>query len=134
MKAVLNKWVIGKMQSKKWSMRELGRRTGIDHGHISRVLSDKQEAGLDFYLTIAQAFDAVSEMLRTAGVLPSVTNDDEMTFSELLTIVKKLTPDEREEVVRYAFYRLWTQGGGSVANEENDAASDGEITKAQGPA
>lgn len=105
MKDELNQWVIAKLNSHNMSMRELGRRSGIDQSNISKILSGKQDASLDFYLKIAQVFDDVIDMLVTSGILSPV-DEDQLSMSEIYQIVQKLTPDERKEVLEYALWRL----------------------------
>lgn len=121
---MLNRWITDKLNSHNMSMRELGRKSGIDQGHISKVLSGKQEASFDFYLKVAQVFDAVVDMLITAGVL-SPADEAQLTMSEIYQIVKKLTPSERQEVLDYALWRLQK----SEANDNPDC--DDIAAKAQ---
>jgi len=94
---------------------------GLDHAHISRVLADKQEATLDFYLAIAKALDAIPEMLRAAGILPK-HEENNLTFTELYELGKRLSPAERKELLDYADYLLQKQrrSGGGESTEESD--------------
>lgn len=101
---MLNQWVIDQLNDRKMSMRELGRLTGIDHSAISKVIAGKREASLDFYIKVAQAFDAVLEMLRVAGIVP-IGDTEELSLAEWLEIGKQLTPDERLKVMEYAIYQ-----------------------------
>ena len=104
-KNAVNEWIVRKMDSQKLSMRELGRLTGMQHSYISRILSGKQEAALDFYVKIASVFNAVPEMLQVAGVLPSDKDiGDDLSLWEIVKAVKALDPAERQELERYLDY------------------------------
>lgn len=129
MSEILNNWVNEKLKVYNLSMRELARKIGSTHSQVSRILNNKQQAKLDFYLAVAQVFDAIPEMLRVAGLWPTTTPDDQLTFAELLDTVKKLNPEDRQEVLEYAFYRLWKQRD-NAANDENRPANNGETAKA----
>jgi transcriptional regulator with XRE-family HTH domain len=104
MKEMLNQWIIDKLNAHNMSMRELGRRANVPQSNLSKILSGKQEASLDVYIRIAQAFDAVLEMLRVAEIVP-IGETEELSLSEWMEIGKQLTPDERLEVMEYALYR-----------------------------
>jgi transcriptional regulator with XRE-family HTH domain len=107
METDLNKWVIEKLRLHNWSMRKLGQVIGVHHSQISRVLSGKQSAKIDFYLAIANAFDAVPELLKAAGLFEGGIGSEELTFAQLLAIIKQLPSADQEEILEYALYRLW---------------------------
>lgn len=123
MKDMLNKWVIKELKDRNLSMRKLGKMAGLDQAHISRVLADKQEATLDFYLAIAKALDAIPEMLRAAGIL-SKHEEEQLTFSELVEAGRRLSPEQRKELLDYADYLL----------QKKPKSNGGESTAANDPA
>ena len=104
-KEAVNAWVIEKMSARDMSMRELGRLAGVNHSEISRVLSGKQVASLDFYVKIAHVFNSVVEMLQVAGVLAGPADiGEDLSMWEILKAVKGLTPQERQDVEKYLDY------------------------------
>jgi|WetSurMetagenome_2_1015567.scaffolds.fasta_scaffold190987_3 transcriptional regulator with XRE-family HTH domain len=126
----LIEWINQKLNENNLSIRKLAEKMGISDSNLSKILSGKVDPGVKFYIKLAEAFnEPASRVFRLAGILPSISDDDQMTFSELLSIVKKLTPQEREEVLRYASYHLWRRGDTSTS-EETGPANGGEAAKA----
>jgi plasmid maintenance system antidote protein VapI len=83
----------------------------MQHSYISRILSGKQEAALDFYVKIARVFDAVPEMLQVAGVLASEKDiGEDVSLWEIVKMVKALDPEERQELERYLDYLSQRRG------------------------
>lgn len=101
----LNQWVIDKLNASNWSISKLGREAGLDQSNISKVLSGKRKPALDFYLKIAQAFDAVPEMLRAAGIL-SQADEDDITFGELYRAIKSLSREDRQHLNDYVDFLI----------------------------
>lgn len=102
----LNEWVIKKMDAQNLSMRKLGETIGVGHGYISRVLNGKQNAGLEFYLKIARAFDAVPEFLREAEILPEISADAGLTYSQISGVVDQLDEEGRKALLDYSDFLL----------------------------
>lgn len=93
----MNEWVVDKMNAHKMSMSELARQSGMHHSNISKILSGKQKAGLEFYIEVARVFDAVPELLQVAGVVTKQEGLD-MSLWELFKLVKSLSPEEQQEI------------------------------------
>jgi transcriptional regulator with XRE-family HTH domain len=96
----LNQWVVDQLNTNNMSMRELSRRSGINHSEISKILSGKQKAAFDFYIKVAQVFDDMQKMLVTAGILSQV-EEDELTFWELYRAIKSLSREDRQHLNDY---------------------------------
>lgn len=62
-------WTNENLTNTGWSVTELSKRSGLNQSYISKVLNGHRNARLDFWIAIAQAFDAVPEMLEVAGIL-----------------------------------------------------------------
>ena len=120
----LNDWVVKKMNSRGWSMRELARQIDADHSYISKVLSGKQEAKIDFYFRIAQAFDAVPEMMEMADIMPT---EDALRGSllELFKAVMKLDVDQQKHFIEYGRFLVQQDKQQNEAAGNNDLATDG---------
>ncbi len=64
-------WLTGEVARRGWSLRELGRRSGLSGAVISEVARGKQCPGLRFCVQVAGAFGLPPEsVLRRAGLLP----------------------------------------------------------------
>lgn len=103
----LNEWIRRMLQEKGWSMRELGRRSGLSGSFISRVLDQKNEPGDKFYRGIAKAFDLTAdavERLDRDGVQPESIDDAPITLREAWEIMSKLNLRQQWELLRYARY------------------------------
>jgi len=96
----------------------------MQHSNISKVLSGKQNAGLDFYVTIAGVFDAVPEMLQVAGVLPTEAGM-KGSFLQLFKAVLMLTPEKQREAENYLRYLVEQdkQQQSQPAGDNNDLAA-----------
>ncbi len=105
----LNRWVVAQLNANNMSMRELGRRAGIHQSEISKTLSGKQKAALDFYVKIAQLFDAVPKMMIEAEILSPV-GEEEVIFMELIGVIKGLSLEERRHLLDYINFHAEQQG------------------------
>lgn len=101
-------WVNEQLKIKGWSMRELARRANISPATVSKVLSNKQNPGNDFYLGVARAFGVTLESverLELNGTVP-ISRLNEQKFRELMELAQSLTDEDLADVVDYATYRL----------------------------
>lgn len=107
MSTYLSRWLADELNRRGWSQRELSRRANISQAQISKVLSG-EEPGQLFYIAVSKALGytpASIERLNEDGTSP--TAYVEMSFDELHEVVQQLSPEDRAEVLEYAFYRLW---------------------------
>lgn len=84
-------WLVGQLNIKNWSHRELGRQAGVSGAAVSRVISGEQNPGFDFCMAVAKAFGEQPEkILRLAGLLPpepaQAQNED-----QLLDVFRRLS-------------------------------------------
>lgn len=107
----LSSLITTELEERGWSMRELGRRAGVSHAHISNVVSGSAKPGADFCLAIARAFRLPPErMLRLGGFLPPLLGPEtDPALNELLEITRQLSPEGRQEVLNYALWRYRRQ-------------------------
>lgn len=95
-------WLSNELEQRGWSYRELARRMELDQSRLSRVLSGKRKATVDFYKKVAEALgEAPETVLREAGILAS---EDDPVFKEAVDMLRNLTPEQRQEAVRYIRY------------------------------
>jgi transcriptional regulator with XRE-family HTH domain len=70
----LPNWLNRELQKRGWSMRELGRRSGVSQAQISNVINGIARPSADFCIKVAKAFRLPPEtVLRRAGILPALT-------------------------------------------------------------
>lgn len=100
---MLEDWLAKELKDRGWTHNELARRAGVSQSSISNVLAGKKKAGAELCIKVAQALEEPPEkVLRLAGVLPQVLEDKEL--AELLDMLRNMTPDQRNEMLRYAKY------------------------------
>ncbi len=106
------------------SIRELARRAEVNPSAVSKVLNGKRDATVDFYVKLAEVFDAVPEMLQVAGVLPTAEGM-KGSFLQLFKGVLALTPEKQEEAQNYLRYLVEQdrQQQSLPGNENNDPAN-----------
>ncbi len=119
----LNRWIEEKITASGLSLRELGRRSGIDQSGISKVLNGQRDGGLEFYVKIAQVFNAVPEMLQVAGIVGDETGAD-LSLLELFRIIRRLSPEQQREVETFVDYLL-SKPGKATDDKTSPAAGNG---------
>lgn len=94
-------WLSRELDRRSWSHNELARRTGISQAQVSSVLKGQRTVTCTFCIQIATALDETPEhVLRLAGILPKLFGDDS-TLQELTDAARTLTPEQRQEVLRF---------------------------------
>ena len=79
-------WILRELQERGWSQAELARRSGISAAGVSQILSEQRLPTPDFCIAIARALRIPPEdVLRRAGILPAVPNDDALAAAAGLT-------------------------------------------------
>ena len=107
-------WLLEELNRRDWSLAELARRGKIDGGNLSRVVNKYRNPGPEMCRGLAKALGYSEEyVFRKAGLLSPetpVTKEEieKLSLRELIKAFEGLTPDEREDVVDYAFWR-WEQ-------------------------
>jgi transcriptional regulator with XRE-family HTH domain len=104
-------WLTAEMRQRGWNNSELARQAHLVPSTVSMVLNGHNRPGLDFCVSIAQALQHPPEtVLRRAGLLPPLPGPEEdMRLRDILEILQRLTPQEREAVLEYATWRLQKQ-------------------------
>lgn len=95
-------WLSSELKQRGWSYRELARRMELEQSRLSRVLSGRRKATVDFYKKVADVLgEAPEKVLRLAGILSS---EDDPVFKEAVDMLRNLTPQQRQEALRYIRY------------------------------
>lgn len=111
-----NEYVSGEIKKRGWSMREVSRRAGLSHTTVTEVLNDNREPSWEFCAAIAKPLEVSPvRLFRMAGLLPDGDNE-EMTLDELIQIMNRLTRQERENVLKFAWFLIRDRG----ANYDTD--------------
>lgn len=96
-------WVNEEVHNRGWTQNELARRAHVSSGHLSLVVTERQNPGWDFCAKVAQALGKPPEYaLRLAGLLPSPSQDEGPTVQELREIVRRLPLEEQKDLLWYA--------------------------------
>jgi transcriptional regulator with XRE-family HTH domain len=108
MKNDFGKWLEQEMEKREWNASILARKSGIDAGNLSRVITGVRNAGPDMCQAIAKGLGyPVDTVYRQAGLLPQAANGEEM--AQLEEIARNLSPEERRELLEYALWRYRRQ-------------------------
>ena len=104
-----SQWLQAELNTRGWRPIDLSKRSKIDSGLLSRLLSDERKPGLDTCKAIAYAFGMRdAEVLRIAGLIDDVPNDDvvrlaeeDTTIAESYRIMKSMNRVERYQALQY---------------------------------
>lgn len=116
-------WILEELDKRGWQPADLARKAGLSTGSLSNILNGNRKPGPSVCVAIAQALDEPPELVfRKARLLPPLIGPEEsQTFDEILDFMKRLTEDEREEVLDYAKRRYERQqrkrGGGDIPTQ-----------------
>jgi len=101
----LSFWIEQELVERGWSAREFGRRIGVSHTHAARIVNGEVIPSLKLCNEIGRVLDVTpEEVLRRAGLLPEIPGE-ELTFRQILDIVKRMTVAERRDVLAYILFR-----------------------------
>jgi transcriptional regulator with XRE-family HTH domain len=97
-------WVKDEIDKRGWQQSDLARRAGIKQGTLSRILGETRGAGPDVCNAIAEALGIDYVIVhRRAGLIPPGPDPESAPgFWEAWSVIKTLTPEQRERVIRYA--------------------------------
>ncbi len=97
-------WLTKEMEDRGWNNSELARRAGLVPSAISQVIAGNRGTGPEFCRSVARALGLPPEtVFRRAGLLPGLAGPEEdVTFGELLDVVRNLSVEERVMVLELA--------------------------------
>jgi transcriptional regulator with XRE-family HTH domain len=97
-------WLSKEMEDRGWNNSELARRAGLVPSAVSQVIAGNRGTGPEFCRSVARAFNLPAELVfRKAGLLPPLPGpEDDITFGELLDVVRNLSVEERVLVLEFA--------------------------------
>ena len=95
-------WLIGELNTRGWSQRELARRADLTSTTVSDVVNGKRKPTYEFCAAIAKPLGKrPEELFRLAGLLPQRRPDDEVTFQDFVELGLELSHEERTRVMEY---------------------------------
>lgn len=101
-------WLQEELKKRGWAQVELSRRTGLTRAAISSLVSGRNNPSASSCVAIAKAFDLPAEtVLKAADLLPETPAEmEDPTLGELIDLMKRMTPEQREEILDYALWRF----------------------------
>jgi transcriptional regulator with XRE-family HTH domain len=119
-------WLNSELSHLGWNNNDLAQRANVTPSAISMVLSGQRQPGVDFCKGLARALKMPAvEVFRKAGLLPPAAPDPEEdpSFSELLSYMRRLSAEDRRDVLNYALFRYRQSLASREANSENEQAN-----------
>lgn len=103
-------WLTKELDKRKMSQAELARLANVSRAAISNLLNDTRQPGPEILLGIAKALKLPPEFVfRRAGLLPEEKNKLDEIFQEMAAILETLGDNDRDEILKFARFRLQLQ-------------------------
>jgi transcriptional regulator with XRE-family HTH domain len=117
-------WLKAEVAGRGWSLRELGRRSGLSGAAVSAVAQGSQKPGLRFCVRVAGALHLPPEdVLRRAGLLPPLP-PPVREEQEAVVLLRRLTPESRGAVLMQL--RAMTASQAPAAGDDQPARTAAE--------
>ena len=98
----LGKFIEDELARSGMSQADLARKSGLDTGWISNVISGTKQLGLKSMVGLSKGLGVPTDMiLRAAGLLPPVPAKTEQS-EQLLYLFNQLDPDKKQDLLGYA--------------------------------
>ncbi len=126
-------WLSKEMEDRGWNNSELARRAGLVPSAVSQVIAGNRGTGPEFCRSVARAFHLPPELVfRKAGLLPPLPGPEtDVTFGELLDVVRNLSVEDRLMVLEYSefLHHGRRERGGAGGQQTRPANTDASSTK-----
>ena len=124
-------WLSNEMEERGWNNSELARRAGLVPSAVSQVIAGNRGTGPEFCRSVARALHLPPELVfRKAGLLPPLPGPEEdVTFGELLDVVRNLSVEERVLVLKFAELLHDQRQRGEAGGPQTRPASSATSTK-----
>jgi transcriptional regulator with XRE-family HTH domain len=100
------KWLKPELRRRGESITSLAESMGKSRVFLTNVINGKRNAGIDTYRDIARSLRLpLGVVLSRSGILPPLDPDDE----QILTILGKLDPETKKEVLDFAKFKDQSQ-------------------------
>lgn len=98
-------WIVQELERLGWSRSELARRANFSPSRVDQVVNGIGDPGDKFCRGVARAFGLpVEEVLRRAGRLPVISDEEAKLFESIKARIGLLSPAQRAELDRYVDY------------------------------
>jgi len=98
-------WIKSHLRREGLSIRKLAKKLGTDPSYLSKQINSDQPS-LNTYFDIAKGTKLpLSVVLSRSGIIPPIDPET----SEIITILGKLDPDTKKEVLEFAKFKEQTQ-------------------------
>jgi len=120
-------WLTTEIDKRGWTNNEFARRAGVTSPTISLVISEKRGPGPEFCLGAAKALKIPpEEVFRRAGILPPLpAPDNDPTLEEITAYLKRLSSEDRKEVLMYTHFRYQQAKGKPLTGSSEKANNPG---------
>lgn len=103
-------WLNNELNKRGWTQSHLAQVAGLSRGTLSNITSGSRGIGQETCNAIARAFQIPPEIVyRAAGLLPP-KNDRTQLIEELEDVLRKLPPEDQEEILQIARLKLERAG------------------------
>ena len=100
-----DRWVQEEMTARGWKLQDLAKAATVDINILLAIFGGEQPPAPSIILNIAKAFQKPPEVaFRKAGLLPEISDEENMTLSEIYEVVKLIPPQERPRLLRYLYW------------------------------
>lgn len=116
-------WLQDQINQQGWTLSDFARRSGIKPSSLSRVLDGSRNAGTELCSKIAKALDLPEDFVfRKAGLLREKQSGPNEEIEEIMAILESLTPEEREDVLKYVEFLRHRRGRATLKDKETSIA------------
>lgn len=121
----LSDYLAKELKARGWSMRELGRRSGMSPAQISEVVNENSNAGYEFCVKVANALGLSADTLLAMADLIQPLPAEVPGEIDLVRLFRRLSSQMRD--LALATLRTWTnRERPSVAEQHTTYSSDRE--------
>lgn len=101
-------WLENELRERGWTQTELARRAGMSRAAISMLVNGRNHPKAETCIALARGFDLPAEtVLMAADLLPeNQVPDRDPSLQELMNLMKRMTEEERREILDYALWRF----------------------------
>ena len=100
-------WLQGELEKRGWSQAELARRSNLSRSGVNLLITGRNQPRAETCLALARGLGLAPEtVLKAADLLPEgEAPDQDPTLEELVDLARRMSTEEREELLSYALWR-----------------------------
>lgn len=102
-------WLDDELSEKGWTLRELGRRSGVAISNVSNIRAGKRYPSYNLVAALADGLGQRHEVaFRQCGLLPNINGNK--TNKEIIETLQYLDDDQRKDVLQYVQWKKERDG------------------------